>query len=146
MHIPNDSNSLVNNHVRAIFEDSRGIFWVGTEGDGLHTMDRVNGTFERHLYDPKDPQKLSRPQIREDVGMSDHITFITEDTTGAIWIGTLGEDLTDTIQTQRRFLIMNPTKKEGGFADYRLHGGHYKTRDGVIWISDVLGMESFIQG
>lgn len=40
LHDPADPHSLVDNLVRAIFEDSRGTFWVGTAGDGLHTMDR----------------------------------------------------------------------------------------------------------
>jgi ligand-binding sensor domain-containing protein len=54
-HDPNDPHSLISNKVRAMFEDSRGVFWVGTSGDGLHTMDRktvgLNDTpmIRRHL-------------------------------------------------------------------------------------------------
>ncbi|CAN5700507.1 sensor histidine kinase [soil metagenome] len=87
-------NSLINNKVKAIFEDSRGTFWVGTAGDGLHTMDRAKGTFQRYLYNPAHPEKLSRPpqkKIRPYV--NDHITFIIEDAAGAIWIGTFGNGL-----------------------------------------------------
>ena len=51
MHDEKDPHSLIDNRVRVIFEDSRGNFWVGTAGDGLHTMDRATGAFERHLYD-----------------------------------------------------------------------------------------------
>src|SRR5687768_16425650 len=51
LHNNKDKHSLIDNRVRAIFEDSRGNFWVGTAGEGLHTMDRTKGTFERHLYD-----------------------------------------------------------------------------------------------
>jgi ligand-binding sensor domain-containing protein len=40
LHNENDPHSLIDNRVRAIFEDSHGNFWVGTAGDGLHTMDR----------------------------------------------------------------------------------------------------------
>src|SRR6185369_750042 len=36
MHDPANPHSLVDNKVRSIFEDSRGNFWVGTRGDGLH--------------------------------------------------------------------------------------------------------------
>ncbi len=43
MHDANDPHSLINNKVGAIFEDSRGVFWVGTKGDGLHIMDRDDG-------------------------------------------------------------------------------------------------------
>lgn len=94
VHNSKNPHSLINNKVKAIFEDSRGIFWVGTAGDGLHTMNRTNGTFERHLYTPANPEKLSRPaqkKIRPEV--ADHITFIIEDAAGAIWIGTFGNGL-----------------------------------------------------
>ncbi len=90
LHDPNNPHSLINNKVKAIFEDSRDTFWVGTAGDGLHTMDRLKGTFQRHLYNPAHPEKLSRPQqkkIRPDA--DDHITFIIEDASGAVWIGTI---------------------------------------------------------
>ena len=52
LHDPKNPNSLINNKVRSIFEDSRGKFWIGTAGDGLHTMDRETGIFERHTYNP----------------------------------------------------------------------------------------------
>ncbi len=45
MNDPKKENSLINNKVRALFEDKAGNFWVGTAGDGLHTMDRKAGTF-----------------------------------------------------------------------------------------------------
>ncbi len=91
---PNNPHSLINNKVKAIFEDSRGTFWVGTAGDGLHTMDRAKGTFQRHLYDPAHSEKLSRPpQKKIRPFADDHITFIIEDAAGAIWIGTFGNGL-----------------------------------------------------
>ncbi len=88
LHEPGNPHSLINNKVRAIFEDSRGTFWIGTAGDGLHTMNRTNGTFERHRYNPSHPEKLSRPAQKKHPLAEDVITFITEDVTGAIWIGT----------------------------------------------------------
>ena len=78
MHDPNNPNTLIDNRVRAIYEDSRGNFWVGTFGDGLHIMDRDKGTFRRMTFDPLHPEKLSSPQIKGDYGVS----FITEDKTG----------------------------------------------------------------
>ena len=63
--IRKDPHSLINNKVNAILEDSKGNFWVGTAGDGLHTMDRATGKFERHLYDPAHPEKLSRPPVNQ---------------------------------------------------------------------------------
>ena len=65
LHQANNPNTLIDNKVRAIYEDSRGNFWVGTFGDGLHIMDRDKGTFRRYLYDPLHPEKLSSPHVKE---------------------------------------------------------------------------------
>ena len=86
--------SLIDNRVKAIFEDSQGTFWVGTAGDGLHTMNREKGNFIRHTYDPENPQKLSRPPQKNIFNYAiDHISFISEDAQGFIWIGTFGAGL-----------------------------------------------------
>ena len=50
-HNPADGNSITDNNVTALFEDSKGNFWVGTSG-GLHTMDRTTGKFTHYPYDP----------------------------------------------------------------------------------------------
>ena len=78
--------SLINSAVSAIFEDSRGNFWVGTKGNGLHALDRKTGKFTRHLYDPSQPGKLSRPPISK-TDNTDGISFIQEDQAGNLWIG-----------------------------------------------------------
>jgi ligand-binding sensor domain-containing protein len=126
---PKNPHSLINNKVRAIFEDSRGTFWVGTAGDGLHTMDRSTGSFERHLYNPARPDELSRPKLKPDV--YDNITFINEDSTGAIWIGTHSAGI-------NRY---NPVTKKithyqsgNGFPDSTCWNDCI-SHDGVLWIS-----------
>ena len=88
---PANPNTLIDNRVRAIFEDSRGTFWVGTNGDGLHTLDRKTGLFKRLTYDPGRPDQLSRPPLNNS---NDNITFITEDSDKKIWIGTWQNGLT----------------------------------------------------
>ena len=129
---PKNPNSLINNKIRAIFEDSRGTFWVGTAGDGLHTMDRSTGNFERHPYNPAKPGELSRPKLKPGIfGNTDHITFINEDRTGAIWIGTNFAGI-------NRY---NPVTKKithyqsgNGFPDSTCWND-YISQDGVLWIS-----------
>jgi len=125
---PKNPHSLINNKIRAIFEDSRGTFWVGTSGDGLHTMDRSTGSFERRLYNPAKPDELSRYKLKN---FYDHITFINEDSTGAIWIGTEGSGI-------NRY---NPVTKKiahyqsgNGFPDSTCWNS-FVSRDGVLWIS-----------
>jgi signal transduction histidine kinase/DNA-binding response OmpR family regulator/ligand-binding sensor domain-containing protein len=85
LHDPDDPNSLSNNKVSEIFEDSEGNFWVGTIGDGLHLMDRSTGKFQRLQRNPTTPNGLSGPFSDDTYDM--HIRFVFEDQNQKIWIG-----------------------------------------------------------
>ena len=126
---PKNPHSLINNKVRAIFEDSRGTFWVGTSGDGLHTMDRSTGSFERHLYNPSKPDELSRPKLKP--GGMDHISFINEDSTGAIWIGTDAAGISRYDPVTKK---ITHYQSGNGFPDSTCWNG-FLSHDGVLWIS-----------
>ncbi len=136
IHNEKDSTTLIDNRVRAIFEDSRGVFWIGTAGDGLHIMDREKGTFQRCLYDAKNPQKLSRPHVNTHALYAvDHITFINEDVQGCIWIGTYAAGI-------NRY---NPATKTMEYFGTSANGaykinkndfwGLLKTKDNLLWAS-----------
>lgn len=84
LHQPGDTSSLMRNKVTAIFEDSRGKFWVGTLGDGLHLMDRKTGSFQR-LTQNNSKNGLSLPKQEETYDW--HTRFIFEDRNKKIWIG-----------------------------------------------------------
>lgn len=135
LHDPNNPHSLASNKVRAIFEDSKGIFWVGTDGDGLHIMDRKNGTFERLSYDPRHPEKLSRPPVKKE-NPYDHITFITEDRSGKIWIGTYKEGIVcyDPLTKTTSHFTNTDKDRSKGFTD-QSGWCAYTSRDGTLWIS-----------
>lgn len=129
VHNPSDPQSLINNKVKSILEDSKGNFWVGTNTDGLHLMNRVTGKFTRLRHDPKNPDKLSRPSLtRED--MNDPITFIHEDIIGNIWIGTR---LSGINRYDYKTNKVTNFKKSNGFPD--ISGWNaFNSRDGVMWI------------
>ena len=132
---PANKHSLINNKVQAIFEDSKGIFWVGTAGDGLHTLDRKTDLFQRYPFDPLQPQRLSRPKENTTTIFTDYITFINEDATGRIWIGTFGNGLG----------IYD--RKSGKCVPYKLGkeavsetaSAMYMSRDSILWISGWTG-------
>jgi len=130
MHDPKNPHSLINNKIKAIFEDSRGTFWIGTSGDGLHTMDRKKGTFERHTYDPANPEELSRPPLKKD-NFGDPITFITEDATGAIWIGTYisGMNRYDPVTKK-----ITHYESSNGYPDKNCWTA-FNSSDGSLWLS-----------
>ena len=136
LHDPNDRHTLISNKVRAIFEDSKSNFWVGTDGDGLHLMNRENGAFERLSCDPAYPEKLSRPPVKKANGI-DHITFITEDVTGKIWIGTYSEGIVcyDPKTKKIDHFNSNDKKRAKGYTDNSTWQS-YISKDGTLWISN----------
>ncbi|QJW90840.1 hypothetical protein HNV11_16375 [Spirosoma taeanense] len=132
LHDPRDPNSLLDNKVRAICEDSRGNFWIGTAGDGLHQMNRQTGRFTRFRYDPLQPDKLSAPEKKGDFH---HVTFVHEDVTGGIWIGAFPSGLNyfDPKTSKITRYVANKDKPEGLQENSVWYA--YTSRDGVLWIS-----------
>ena len=148
LHDPNDRNSLENNKVTALYEDSRGQFWVGTAGDGLHLMDRKKGSFTHYYYDPENPGKLSRPPLWNNKSFySDHISFIREDNTGALWIGTFwgGINRYDTLTkkvTHFGAIVKgneNIVKDTAEGFKANLSWQAFISRDGLFWITTLGG-------
>ncbi len=135
MQNPDDPNSLINNKVRAIFEDSRGTFWIGTAGnDGLLTMDRSSGTFTRYHCNPKKPDQLSRPLVNKG-DKFDHITFIKEDGKGDIWIGTFSQGILHYDPVTQKLTRFNSNDNIGtGFKDGSAWCALI-SNDGVFWTS-----------
>jgi signal transduction histidine kinase/ligand-binding sensor domain-containing protein len=134
LHDPEDPGSLIDNKVTALLEDSRGIFWVGTKKDGLHTMDRTTGRFQRHLFDLKYPGQLSLAPLQnptEFASANNTITFIQEDHTGAVWIGNLFAGIIRYDPISNR---MTNYSSSNGFPDKSAWTA-FVSRDGTLWIS-----------
>jgi signal transduction histidine kinase/ligand-binding sensor domain-containing protein len=150
LHDPGNPNTLTTNKVTAMFEDSRGNFWVGTTGNGLHIMNREHGTFTHFYYDSLHPENLSRPYLTQSPW--DNVTFINEDVTGKIWIGTLlggintYDPVTKKIAHFGTYLKKARDNKSwtealgstqdtlAGFVSFDAWGALF-ARDGMIWIT-----------
>ena len=77
---PEDSTTLSDDRVYAIFEDNEGILWIGTYGGGLNRFDKNTGEFFAYKNDPDDPTSISENKI----------IAIAEDENFNLWIGTYG--------------------------------------------------------
>ncbi|MCG2591085.1 ligand-binding sensor domain-containing protein, partial [Rhodohalobacter sulfatireducens] len=145
LHNPDDSTSLITNKVMSIYEDSRGIFWVGTTGDGLHSMDRQTGRFTRHLFDPDDPNKLSRPfsdgftAVPEDcIGFQcGGVTFIHEDHQGMLWIGALWGGIYR--YDPQSGAMSHHEALDSGLLENNIWSIH-ESSDGTLWVGAWSGM------
>jgi signal transduction histidine kinase/ligand-binding sensor domain-containing protein/CheY-like chemotaxis protein/AraC-like DNA-binding protein len=128
---PANPHALIDNRVKAMFEDSYGTFWVGTNRDGLHTLDRKTGLFKRLTYDPKQPELLSRPPFMND---QDHISFITEDSDKKIWIGTWQNGLTRYDPITKKITRYGNNDDKSNSINIRYSWNIYTASDGLLWL------------
>ncbi|MBX2822853.1 MAG: hypothetical protein KTR29_24355 [Rhodothermaceae bacterium] len=144
-HDPLDDSSLISNKIMSVFEDSRGTFWVGTAGDGLHVMDKTTGTFKRLRYNPDTPENLSRPFVAGSPEMGKQcntwncggVSFIFEDQTNVLWIGGLygGLNRYDP-ETGRIIHFEESTSDLTNDSIWRLS----QSNDGTLWLGTWGGM------
>ena len=76
---PAKPNSIAENFIRFIFEDSKGRLWIATAGNGLDLFNRTTETFVHFKHSATDPNSLS----------DNSVTAIREDKLGGIWVGTI---------------------------------------------------------
>jgi len=77
LHNPTDSTSLSHNEVRWLYEDQRGMLWVGTY-KGLNVLSPTTRNFTRYFHRATDSTSLS----------SNIICCIYQDSAGRIWVAT----------------------------------------------------------
>ena len=132
-----DPNSLADNRVRALFEDSAGNFWVGTMGDGLQMLDRAKGTFTHFPYDPQYPERLSRPYLKQLPLREQHlsqVTFIREDQEGRIWVGAFNGGINVYDPKSRRMRHFERSNVPGSLLT-NFVWNWCQSREGVDWIA-----------
>lgn len=119
---PTNKNSISDNRVKAVFEDSKNNFWIGTMGDGLNLMDRQNNHFTSFPYDHKQPQQLSRPVVLKPIHRDkffNQVQVIREDQDNQLWIGGFNGGLN----------IYNPERKQQIHFEKDING----LETNVIW-------------
>ena len=138
LHQRTDPHSLIDNRIGAILEDSKGTFWVSTAREGLHTMDREKGIFERYSYDATHPERLSGPPRRKNAEFNLNLFFLIEDITGAIWIGASAGCITR-YNPQTKNAIHYSSFKDGTESMHYVSGA-FPSREGILWIRSWIGM------
>jgi two-component system sensor histidine kinase ChiS len=117
-HDPRNPESLSDNSVRAISQDSPGALWIGTKRGGLNCFDRQGETFTHYKNIPGDPTSLSH----------NNVSAIVEDREGFLWIGTFGGGL-NSLQPQQ-----DQVKGKLKFNRYQYNiNNPYSLSESVIW-------------
>ena len=90
LHDDRDPQSLGDNDIYNVFEDSHHDIWLGTSHSGLNLLDKAHNTFIRFRHNDKDSSSLA----------NDAVWRIFEDSRHNLWIGTMGSGL-DLMQNPR---------------------------------------------
>ncbi|WP_346356215.1 two-component regulator propeller domain-containing protein [Azotosporobacter soli] len=112
LHASDNLSTLSNNHITTIFQDSSGFLWIGTE-DGLNLFHPDSSTFERYTAEYS---RLLSASERKKVysGLPQpHITALTEDRAGRLWLGT-NRGLIEYQRAARLFVQYNQDSEQSG--------------------------------
>ena len=126
-HSPLDPESLSDNWVLTIFEDSSGRLWIGTVG-GLNKFDRKAEKFTIYKNDPMDTKSLSHGSVKS----------ILEDNSGIIWIGTNKGGLNKFIPPATFIHYQHNPKNPGSLSDNNVRS-IFEDSSGRLWIGTYTG-------
>ena len=109
--------------VRAVYEDSAGLVWVGTFGGGLHRFDNTTQSFTGFVNDVENNKTIS----------GNEVTAIFEDSDGRFWVGTTaGLNLLD--RSSGNFVrYLKDDSDLTSLADNSITV-IYEDRGGVLWV------------
>jgi serine phosphatase RsbU (regulator of sigma subunit)/ligand-binding sensor domain-containing protein len=132
-HDPDDPNSLSNDFVLSVYEDTTGVLWIGTNTGGLNKLDHYAKKFATFTHDPTDPTTISHNLVRS----------FCEDKYGNLWVGVADNGL-------NRFDSESQQIKH-----YRFNSGDpnsisndavfalYEDQLGDLWIGTMGGLDKF---
>ena len=122
-------DGLSQNAGLAIFQDSRGYLWIGTQ-DGLNRYDGY--TFKIFKHDPDDPNSISHNSI----------LAIAEDKDGSLWIGTWGGGLNRYDPSTEKFTrYLNDPNDPSSLSDGTITSIKQDSK-GSLWVATLGGLGS----
>jgi len=129
-HNPDDPDSIGNNCMAQLYQDSDGKLWLPTFGGGLNIFDPLtNKVVKRYKHNPDDPTTIG----------SDTVAHVFEDSAHQFWIGTYGGGLNkfDPVkETFRRYNI------DTGFPSNTVTN-ILEDDDGNLWLGSKIGYLRF---
>jgi len=126
---PNQPFSISDNRIYTIFEDSKGILWIGTFGGGLNKFDKTTKRFIVYKNLPGDRKSLSDNRV-----MSIH-----EDKSNNLWIGTYGGGLNHFDRVKETFERYNDKSRLKSSVVYGILEDNYDH----LWMSTDNGLYKF---
>ncbi|GEM_PF-5316521 len=126
-----EKDSISDGNIRALYEDSSGILWIGTKSGGLNYYDRKTDSFKHFLPEKNNESSISGKTIR----------CIYEDSKGRLWIGThSGLNLYD--RASGTFKQYKKSETPGSISHNEIRT-IYEDMQGQLWIGTAVGLNLF---
>jgi len=120
---------LISDNIVVVFEDSYGIFWIGTDASGLSFFDKEKERFHNFIHDNKDTLSVSSNKIRA----------IYEDSDKELWIGTAGGGLCLFNRADSTFVNIRHHEGEENTLGSNYIGSITGDKNGNLWIGTTVG-------
>ena len=123
IHDPDDSSSLSDNHIFALYEGEDGKIWLGTRGGGLNRFDKKTETFEAFVHEVDNPYSLS----------NNYVWDITPEGDSGLWLSTdLGLNYLN-LNTQKFYHLHHDPQNPSGLSHNYVNTA-IKDSQGRIWV------------
>ncbi|NIW80717.1 MAG: histidine kinase, partial [Calditrichae bacterium] len=123
-HRIDEPESLSDNWINVIFEDSHGDLWVGTADGGLDKFDRSGEEFIHYQHQPQNVGSIS----------DDHILTIYEDSRETLWIGTNQGGLNRFNRRREEFIRYTPEATNPNSLSHDKVTAICEDNSGALWI------------
>jgi hypothetical protein len=125
---PKNPQSLSNNTIWHLYEDSKGHIWISTD-KGLNRYIKETDMFLHYFNEPDNPHSLS----------SDKVFSLMEDSKGNYWVGTMGGGLNHFDQANEKFFAFT---EEDGLPNNVVYIT-LEDKMGNLWLSTNWGLSVF---
>ena len=115
-------------HVRKIYEDRSGNFWIGTDGGGLLLFDRETLRFSTASNNNSD-----------NTFHGNVVTSICEDKTGNMWFGTFKSGVNKIDRLNKRFQVFKHERNTANTLKTSDIKAVYQDKSGIVWVGTEKG-------
>lgn len=122
----NGSNQISYNSIWHVFEDSKGVVWVGTRGGGLNSIEFTQNheVIRRYSHNPQNENTLSSNRVR----------VIFEDRAGTLWLGTHGGLNRFNRKTGKFHAYKNDIKNRTSLS-HNMVTSIYEDEEDMLWVA-----------
>lgn len=128
-------NSVSNDYISNIYEDSRGLLWIGTQGGGLDLYNKETNQFTNFYMDDESSNTIASNNI------AINPQSIFEDSKGLIWIATSdnGISVYNPIRDEFNHIGIDPLDDDHSLVDLGTWSV-IEDHEGYIWVGGTAGL------